>query len=99
MTLIPADLPLCQAYYQGESHARPMPWYPLELVRALTLIWLFAGLRSDEIYRLRVGCIRWQPVEESNSTKPVGSRSVCLLEVPINKTSMAFVKPVVRLVG
>lgn len=99
LTLIPADLPLCQAYYQGESHARPMPWYPLELVRALTLIWLFAGLRSDEIYRLRVGCIRWQTVEESNPTKTIGSRSVCLLEVPINKTSTAFVKPVDRLVG
>ena len=31
------------------------PWYPLELVRAVALLWLFAGLRVDEILRLRVG--------------------------------------------
>ena len=41
--------------------------YPLELVRALTLTWLFAGQRSDEILRLRVGCIRWQ---HSDGTDP-----------------------------
>ena len=35
-------------------------YYPMELIRALTLTWLFSGLRSDEISRLRVGCIRWQ---------------------------------------
>jgi len=99
LTLTHVDLPLCQTHYQGQNHARPLPWYPLELVRALTLIWLFSGLRSDEVYRLRVGCIRWQPVDESNPANPAGSRSVCLLEVPINKTSTAFIKPVDRLVG
>jgi integrase len=35
------------------------PCYPMELVRAITLTWLFGGQRSDEIVRLRVGCIRW----------------------------------------
>jgi hypothetical protein len=35
-------------------------YYPMELIRALTLTWLFSGLRSDEISRLRVGCVRWQ---------------------------------------
>ena len=35
-------------------------YYPLALIRALALTWLFSGLRSDEISRLRVGCIRWQ---------------------------------------
>jgi integrase len=30
------------------------------LVRALVVTWLFAGLRWDELRRLRVGCIRWQ---------------------------------------
>ena len=40
--------------------ARPGTFYPLELVRAVTLTWLFSGQRSDEIARLRVGCIRWQ---------------------------------------
>jgi hypothetical protein len=36
------------------------PFYPIELARAVTLAWLFSGQRSDEIVRLRVGCIRWQ---------------------------------------
>jgi hypothetical protein len=35
--------------------------YPVELVRALAVTWLFGGLRSDELVRLRVGCVRWQP--------------------------------------
>ena len=34
-------------------------YYPMDLIRALTLTWLFSGLRSDEISRLRTGCIRW----------------------------------------
>jgi integrase len=71
------------------------PPYSLEMVRALAMIWLFAGLRSDEIHRLRVGCIRWQtdtPASES-------ARRICLLDVPVNKTSTAFTKPVDALVG
>jgi hypothetical protein len=36
------------------------PRYPLALIRALTMVWLFAGLRKDEISRLRTGCVRWQ---------------------------------------
>src|SRR5262249_6792361 len=36
------------------------PFYPIAMVRAVTVTWLFAGQRSDEIVRLRVGCIRWQ---------------------------------------
>src|ERR1700716_2216575 len=35
-------------------------YYPMELVRAVTLTWLFSGLRSDELSRLRLGCVRWQ---------------------------------------
>lgn len=35
-------------------------YYPFEMVRAITLVWLFCALRSDEIIRLRVGCIRMQ---------------------------------------
>jgi hypothetical protein len=34
--------------------------YPLELVHALALTWLFAAQRSDEIVRLHIGSIRWQ---------------------------------------
>jgi hypothetical protein len=33
--------------------------YPIALIRALSVVWLFAGLRGDEICRLRSGCIRW----------------------------------------
>ena len=75
------------------SRSQAEPWYPLELVRAVALLWLFAGLRVDEILRLRVGAIRWQ------TTPSDGDGRVCLLDVPTNKTTSAFTKPVDRLVG
>ncbi|MGM5068804.1 hypothetical protein EU244_028580 [Rhodococcus qingshengii] len=34
-------------------------FYPLELVRAITLSWLSSRQCSDEIARLLIGCIRW----------------------------------------
>ena len=49
LNLEPGDLPGCADSY-----------YRMELIRAVTLTWLFSGLRSDEIARLRVGCVRWQ---------------------------------------
>lgn len=77
------------------------PYYPLEMVRAIALVWLFAGLRSDEIRRLPVGCIRWQENTSSSSASgPDTERgAVCLLAVPVNKTGTAFTKPVDRVVG
>jgi len=83
-------------------------FYPLELMRALAVVWLFAGLRSDEIARLRLGCIRWQdedliipkqhPDEKVSEEK--GSKdAVCLLDVPTHKTGANFTKPVDPLVG
>ncbi len=69
-------------------------FYPLALVRALTMVWLFAGLRCDEILRLRVGSIRWKDNEDQS-----GGPLTCLLHVPVNKTSTAFVKPVDPTVG
>jgi len=75
--------------------------YPIEFVRALAIVWLFAGLRSDEIARLRVGCARWQAVDAT--VQPTGETlpkdAVCLLDVPVNKTGAAFVKPVDPVVG
>jgi integrase len=68
--------------------------YPLELLRALALTWLFSGQRSDEIVRLRVGCIRWQPADPATSTGPI-----CLLDIPVNKTGSAFTKPVDPVLG
>ncbi len=72
-------------------------YYPLEMIRAIAILWLFAGLRSDELSRLRVGCARMQTVvtgDGSDSHKPV-----CLLDIPVHKTGRAFTKPVDPLVG
>ena len=77
-------------------------YYPMELIRALTLTWLFSGLRSDEISRLRVGCIRWQhdglPIP-GDSREVLADDAVCLLDVPVHKTGTAFTKPVDPIVG
>jgi hypothetical protein len=77
-------------------------FYPLELVRAVTLAWLFSGQRSDEIARLRVGCIRWQHdgTEITGDSRQVLARdAVCLLDVPAHKTGTAFTKPVDPVLG
>jgi hypothetical protein len=70
--------------------------YPAGLCRALAITWLFAGPRVNEIVRLRLGCIRWQnkdvTIPGDTATLPGGS--VCMLDVPVNKTSAAFTKPV-----
>src|SRR5260370_21017360 len=67
----------------------------------MAAVWLFAGLRSDEISRLRVGCVRWQrdavTVPETQEVLP--KDAVCLLDVPINKAGTAYTKPVHALVG
>jgi integrase len=77
------------------AHRAAGPWYPLELVRAVAVLWLFAGLRVDEILRLRVGAVRWQ----TDSVGEDGQPAVCLLDIPTNKTATAFTKPVDRTVG
>ena len=92
LNLDPADLP-------GNSADT---FYPMELIRAVTLTWLFSGLRSDEISRLRVGCIRWQhdglPIA-GDSREILAEDAVCLLDVPVHKTGTAFTKPVDPIVG
>jgi integrase len=76
--------------------------YPIELIRAVTLTWLFGGLRSDEIARLRLGCVRWQhdgfPIP-GDSNEVLAQDAVCLLDVPTHKTGTAFTKPVDPLLG
>ena len=78
-------------------------YYPLEMIRALAIVWLFAGLRSDEISRLRVGCARMQTVvageEAADPTAAEAKKPVCLLDIPVHKTGRAFTKPVDPLVG
>ena len=95
----------------GRAEPRPRPtcrrprsghFYPIELVRAITLTWLFSGQRSDEIARLRVGCIRWQhdgaPIA-GDSQQVLARDAVCLLDVPTHKTGTAFTKPVDPILG
>ena len=98
LNLTAEDLP---ANACGEGRSVRAVWYPLEMVRALAAVWLFAGLRSDEIRRLRVGCIRRQdedlPIHPTEELLPKGT--ICLLEVPTNKTCTAFTKPVDPIVG
>ena len=98
LNLTAADLPRRGPAKRGLT--RPHA-YPIELCRALALIWLFAGLRKNEILRLRLGCIRWQrhdvTVPETGDTLPASA--VCLLEVPVNKTSTSFTKPIDPIVG
>ena len=77
-------------------------FYPLELVRAVTLAWLFSGQRSDEIARLRVGCVRWQHDDAAilgDSQRVLARDAVCLLDIPTHKTGTAFTKPVDPLLG
>ncbi len=75
--------------------------YPLELVRAVAVVWCFAALRNNEIRRLRVGCVRWQDedvlVPETGEVLP--KDATCFLDIPVNKTSTAYTKPVHPLVG
>ncbi|HBY95356.1 MAG TPA: transposase [Chloroflexi bacterium] len=75
------------------------PPYPIEMVRAVALTWLFAGLRVNEIRRLRVGCIRWQAGADRDGSEEACPEPVYLLHVPVNKTGVAFVKPVDPVVG
>jgi integrase len=82
--------------------SRAGSFYPLELVRAVTLAWLFCGQRSDEIVRLRAGCIRWQhdgTAIPGDSRQVLARDAVCLLDVPTHKTGTAFTKPVDPVLG
>jgi len=75
--------------------------YPLAMIRALAVVWCFAALRSDEIVRLRVGCVRWQyenvTVPETGEILP--KDAVCFLDIPVNKTMTSYTKPVHPIVG
>jgi integrase len=75
----------------GRGPHKYVHYYPPAMVRAVTLVWLFAGLRWHEIRRLRLGCVRWQEDAQRGQ--------VCLLSVPVNKTGTAHSKPVDKLVG
>src|SRR5262249_12009201 len=99
LNLCAQDLPELH-HPAGTADSRRQSWYPLEMVRALVIVWLFSGLRSDEIVRLRVGCIRWQSNDGSNpSGHNLSKEAICRRDVPTHKTGAAFSKPVDRVVG
>ena len=69
--------------------------YPTELLRAVAVVWTHAGLRGNEILRLRLGCARAQDdavVDEAGGVTPAGT--LCYLDVPAGKTFRAHTKPV-----
>lgn len=86
-------------------HSVPSPHsitlYPFEMVRALAVVWCFAALRSNEIVRLRVGCIRWQQedVTVPETDDLLLRDAICFLDIPVNKTTTAYTKAVHTLVG
>jgi integrase len=92
------DLPRMGGYGRG---VRWRTHYRFELIRAFVMTWLFAGLRINEITRLRLGCVRWQHVDVATpkAEQTLHRDAICFLDVPVNKTGRAFTKPVDRLVG
>ncbi len=74
--------------------------YPLEMIRAVAIVWLFGALRKDEIVRLSIRCIEWRHPGSSLKTdtepREVGD---CYLLVPANKGQRARWKPVDSVVG
>ncbi|MGC2794583.1 MAG: tyrosine-type recombinase/integrase [Candidatus Sulfotelmatobacter sp.] len=97
LNLTAEDLPK-----RGPFRRKPLESsYPVELCKALAVTWLFAGLRNNEILRLRLGCIRWQKDNFSfaGSGETLAGGAVCMLDVPVNKTCAAFTKPVDPIVG
>jgi integrase len=97
----PEDLP--RFGRDGDGRTRTITtYYPEPMIRALTVVWLFSGLRSDEIIRLRCGCVRWQEEDVAVPGRPgdiLARDAVCMLDVPVNKTGTAFTKPVDPVVG
>ncbi len=97
LNLTSDDLPAAT----GLPKTKGNPWYPLEMVRAMVVVWLFTGLRRDELRRLQVGCIRWQhqDVPVPGTENVLRKNAICWLDVPIHKTGTAFTKAVDRVVG
>jgi integrase len=97
LNLSEADLP---KWRDLSNELRPYYYRP-EMMRALSIVWLFSGARNDEIIRLRVGCVRWlsESVPVIGEGGILSKDAVCMLEIPTNKTSPQFTKPVDRVVG
>src|SRR4051794_2730751 len=79
---------------QGALATLQVEMCPRTANSGLAVVWLFAGLRRDEIMRLRVGCVRWQegPAGVDRDADP--GRKICPLAAPVNKPGIAFTNPV-----
>jgi len=80
-----ADLPVANRWEAA---------FPLAMVRALAHVWVFGGLRSSEIWRLEVGCIRWLAPKKKTDLQGTYPRGVVGLQVPENKSGGEFEKSV-----
>jgi integrase len=101
LKLTKEDIPVFEINrFNGYPTDSPTSWYPFEMVKAITIVWLFSGLRANEIQRLHVGCTRLQePVQDDTQPGQKMTKPVCILEVPVSKTGTAFSKPVDPVIG
>jgi len=83
---------------EDDFHPSVRQRYAIEMLRALAELWLSAGLRSDEVRRLRVDCIEWEVSLLEDNGEGVAP-SICWLSVPANKYKPEFRKPVPASVG
>lgn len=83
------------------SGKKRQTYYPLELVKALAITWLLTGLRSDELGRLAMGCVRRLPKATGYAAwlQQDEVPEAYYLRVPKHKSGRAFEKPVPKMVG
>ena len=98
LSLTQEDLPITNLIMAKQGNVAPDSWYPLDMVRAMAIVWLYTGLRSDEIRRLRVGCIRPTPQEETEGSSS-SAPAICTLTVPQGKNQSGFWKPIPGVAG
>jgi integrase len=72
--------------------------YPIKMLQAILVVWLFAGLRWSELRRLDKDCFRWEFSLLEDAAEGV-QPSICYLTVPVNKYKPEFRKPVAGEVG
>ncbi|WP_324680730.1 tyrosine-type recombinase/integrase [Hymenobacter sp. GOD-10R] len=101
LSLTPEDLSGTTAKLASGQILRRKAHYPFLMERAIAVTWLLAGLRSNEIARLAVGCIRQVPVTKGYSAllEKGAVRGACYLRVPAHKTGKPFDKAIAQEVG
>jgi integrase len=98
--LLCAGIELSQADLDAQR-SENIGCYPLEMVRALAMIWLFGGLRPGQIRLLEVDCIEWQlngvPLRICDEAPPLDA--TCYIKVPPHKGMGSFSKDVSPYIG